>query len=87
MNPGLSGAVIGSLPTDFANRNSVSYVASLVVRPRTTSTSFISGTGLKKWRPANRSGRFVRAASSVMHIDEVFETMIVWGPQTASIEP
>ena len=41
-----------------------------------TSTSFISGTGLKKCSPAKRSGRFVFAASSVMHSDDVFEQKI-----------
>jgi len=30
------------------------------------------GTGLKKCRPANRSGRFVFDASSVMQSDDVF---------------
>ena len=40
---------------------------------RTTSTSFISGTGLKKCSPINRSGRLVAVISSVMEMDEVFE--------------
>jgi len=31
---------------------------------RTTSTSFISGTGLKKCSPINRSGRFHRSQNS-----------------------
>src|SRR3954454_8900700 len=77
MKPGLSGAVIGSLPSDCAKSKTCWYVSSLVVSARITSTSFISGTGLKKCRPANRSGRFVLAASSVMHRDEVFEQKIV----------
>ena len=84
MNPGLSGAVIGSLPSDCANAKTCRYVSSLVVRPRITSTSFISGTGLKKCRPANRSGRFVFAASSVMHSEEVLEQKIVCSAQTPS---
>ena len=42
------------------------------------------GTGLKKCRPPKRSGRFVRAASSVMHSDEVFDTTIAWAPTTRS---
>ncbi len=84
MNPGLSGAVIGSLPSDCAKANTVRYVSSLVVRPRMTSTSFISGTGLKKCSPANRSGRLVFAASSVMHRDEVFEHRMVCSATTAS---
>jgi hypothetical protein len=43
---------------------------------RTTSTSFITGTGLKKWRPTKRSGRPVAMASWVMVSDEVFEAKI-----------
>ena len=49
-----------------------------------TSTSFISGTGLKKCSPAKRSGRFVLAASSVMQSDEVFDRKIVWGGRALS---
>ena len=44
----------------------------------------MSGTGLKKCSPAKRSGRFVFAASSVMHSEEVFEQKIVESPTTAS---
>ena len=43
---------------------------------RTTSTSFISGTGLKKCIPMNRSGRLVAVISSVIEMDEVFEAKI-----------
>jgi len=39
---------------------------------------------LKKCRPANRSGRFVFAASSVMHSDEVLEQKIACSPTTPS---
>ena len=38
---------------------------------RTTSTSFISGTGLKKCRPMKRSGRLVAVSNSVMEMEEV----------------
>ena len=44
---------------------------------RTTSTSFMSGTGLKKCRPTKRSARFVAAAISVMESDDVLEAKIV----------
>src|SRR5712691_1302870 len=40
---------------------------------RTTSTNFMRGTGLKKCRPMNRSGRFVEVTSSVIEMDEVLE--------------
>jgi len=43
---------------------------------RTTSTSFISGTGLKKCSPTNRSGRFTEVKSSVTEIEDVFEAKI-----------
>ncbi len=87
MKPGVSGAVIGSLPSDCANANTVRYVSSLVVSPRITSTSFINGTGLKKWSPANRSGRLVFAASSVMQSEEVLEQKIVCPPTRPSRTP
>ena len=76
--------MIGSLPSDPAKSNSAGTVSSAVVSARTTSTSFMMGTGLKKCRPPNRSGRFVRAASSVMQSDEVFDTRIAWSPTTRS---
>ena len=43
---------------------------------RTTSTSFISGTGLKKCRPMKRSGRLVEVRSSVIEMEDVFEAKI-----------
>ena len=49
-----------------------------------TSTSFISGTGLKKCSPPTLSGRVVPAASSVMHSDEVFDAIRQCGPTCAS---
>ena len=42
-----------------------------VSRPAMTSTIFISGTGLKKWKPTTRSGRLQAAASEVTESDEV----------------
>ena len=44
-----------------------------------TSTSFITGTGLKKCIPITLSGRLVSAASLVMEIDEVFEARMTSG--------
>ena len=49
-----------------------------------TSTSFMTGTGLKKWSPMNRSGRRVAAASSVMQSDDVLLARTVSGPTTRS---
>ena len=48
-----------------------SCVASVVCKPRTTSTSFITGTGLKKCRPINRPGSETHAASLVMETEDV----------------
>ena len=44
-----------------------------LARPRITSTSFSTGTGLKKCMPITRSGRFVAAASEVIGIEDVFD--------------
>src|SRR5260370_44545 len=43
---------------------------------RTTSTSFINGTGLKKCSPINRSDRLTDVNNSVTEIEEVFEAKI-----------
>ncbi len=62
---------MGSLPSERANSKARSKVSSEVTMVRTTSTSFITGTGLKKWRPTNWSGRLVNMAIWVMVSDEV----------------
>ena len=49
---------------------------------RTTSTSGIIGTGLKKWSPRNRSGRPVTVAIAMIERLEVLEAKMVSGPQT-----
>ena len=63
---------------------SVATVSSLVVIAFTISTSFMITGGLKKCRPANRSGRRVAAAISTIVRLEVFEQKIVAGGQTVS---
>ncbi len=55
-----------------------------VAIPRTTSTSGIIGTGLKKWRPRNRSGRPVTAAIAVIERLEVFDAKNVAGGHAVS---
>src|SRR5882762_7419047 len=69
--PGLFFAVIGTLPTRFANASALAWVSSDVCKPRINSRSAISGTGLKKCMPMKRSGRSVTAASFVIEIDDV----------------
>src|ERR1700685_843835 len=76
MNPVLSDVRTGTLPSFFPNSYAVWYTSSAVAIVRTTSTSFISGTGLKKCNPINRSGRFTEVNNSVTEIDEVFEAKI-----------
>ncbi len=39
----------------------------------TTSTSFSTGTGLKKWMPTTDSGRRVAMPSFMIGIDDVFD--------------
>ena len=79
MNPELSCVRIGSLPSDRANSKTVSAVSSDVAIVRTTSTSFMTGTGLKKCSPAKRSARCVAADISVIVSEDVFEQKIVSG--------
>ena len=54
-------------------------VSSEVCAARITSTSFSTGTGLKKCIPITRSGRSVAAASEVIGIEEVFEARTALG--------
>jgi hypothetical protein len=75
---------MGSLPSEWTNDTARSTVASLVFIARTTSTSFITGTGLKKCIPTKRSGRPVAAAISAIVRLEVFEAKIVSAEQIPS---
>src|SRR5262249_55458437 len=59
-------------------------VSSEVSRPRITSTSFSSGTGLKKCMPITCCGREVADASDVIGIDDVFDARIATGGSTSS---
>jgi hypothetical protein len=51
---------------------------------RTTSTSFITGTGLKKCSPTKRCCRFVAVEISVMVSEEVLLAKIVAAGHSAS---
>ena len=55
-----------------------------MVTVRTTSTSCISGTGLKKCSPTNRSARVVALAMAAMVRLEVLLAKMVWAGQSAS---
>ena len=57
----------------------ISKVPFSVAMPRTSSTSFITGTGFMKWMPMKRSGRSVAEARRVIEIDEVLVASIASG--------
>src|SRR5207247_5977086 len=82
MKPELSLAATGSLPSDAANANARLKVCSDVVTVRTTSTSAISGTGLKKCSPTKRSARLVAAAISAIVRLDVFDAKTVPAPRS-----
>src|SRR5213078_47586 len=60
------------------------WLSAEVVTVRTTSTSGISGTGLKKCKPTKRSPRFVAAAIAAIVRLDVFEAKMVAGPHRSS---
>ena len=82
-----AGASLTSTQFFFAGpptASAVAAVASSVAAPRTTSTSGIMATGLKKWKPATRSGCASPDAISVTDSEEVFVASTQSGRTTAS---
>ena len=79
MKPDRSVVRIGTLPRLVANFIASSRTGRRVVIVPTTSTSFISGTGLKKCIPMNRSTRFVAVIISVITKDDVLLAKIALG--------
>jgi hypothetical protein len=73
MKPGVERACTGVLPQRRLSSKIAVGDAASVCRPETTSTSFISGTGLKKCMPTSAPGRFSPLASAVIEIDDVFD--------------
>ena len=82
--PGKSFASAGTLPRSRASATIAAAVSSDVCSARITSTSWSTGTGLKKCMPITRSGRAVAAASAVIGIDDVLEARIARAGSTAS---
>src|SRR6266540_2308806 len=82
--PGKSFATAGVLPSSSASPMIPAAVSSDVSRPRMISTSFKTGTGLKKCIPMTLSGRRVAAASEPIGMDEVFEASTASGGNSAS---
>jgi len=83
-NPGASLTSTGVFSSLSESSRTDWKVSSEVARPRTTSTSFITGTGLKKCIPITCCGRDVVEASLVMEIEDVFEARITSGRQMRS---
>ena len=86
-NPGASFTVTGVLPICFARSITKSCTWGAVSCPLITSTSFITGAGLKKCIPITLSALFVDAAISVIEREEVLDARIVSGLQILSNVP
>src|SRR5438876_9398349 len=82
--PGKSRTSAGCLPRSRASSTIAAAVSSEVCTARITSTSFSTGTGLKKCIPTTRSGRRVTAASDVIGIELVFEARIASAGSSSS---
>ncbi len=85
MKPGASAERTGVLPQSVIRAAAASTTDGSAPGGATTSTSAISGAGLKKWRPTTRSG-YVVAAAAIAATDRalVFVARIVPGGATAS---
>mmetsp|Transcript_171316 Transcript_171316/g.416552 ORF Transcript_171316/g.416552 Transcript_171316/m.416552 type:complete len:286 (+) Transcript_171316:266-1123(+) len=77
--PGVSLQATASLPSAVPKASEASKAASLVCGVRTTSTSFMSCTGLKKCSPTKRSGRPDGPAISSMRKDDVLDAKMASG--------
>ena len=83
-NPGASATSTGFFPIASDNSFTVLKVSSDVAIPLITSTSFITGAGLKKCIPITLSGLLVAEATSVIDKEDVFEASIVLSLQIPS---
>src|SRR3954451_10027441 len=84
MKPALSPIVTSILPSRAASASTSSTTEGSVTTMRTTSTSFITGAGLKKCIPMTLPGRPVVTDSSVTDRLEVLVARMVSGGQTLS---
>jgi hypothetical protein len=84
MNPARSRHRTGCLPAATATAAAVSATSGKVLTVLTTSTSFITGAGLKKCRPTTSAGRFVAIASSITGRLEVVVARTAPGLQISS---
>merc|ERR1719495_2449236 len=84
MKPGVSLQSTVFLPIAFPQATMALKVSSEVSGILTTSKSFITGTGLKKWSPPNLSKRRVEEAISEIGREEVFEARMVFAGALSS---
>ena len=84
MNPARSPMVTSVLPSEASNASISATTSGSVTTLRITSTSFITGAGLKKCRPTTLSGREVATAISVTDSDEVLVASTSLGRQSSS---
>ena len=84
MNPARSLTATGVLPRSRDSRASVSAVSGEVSTVEITSTSFMTGAGLKKCSPATRAGSRVPPAISVTDSEEVLVARIASARQASS---
>ena len=84
MKPARSPMVTSILPSEATNASMSATTSGSVTTLRTTSTSFITGAGLKKCMPTTLPGREVATAISVTDSEEVLVARIVSGRQISS---
>jgi hypothetical protein len=84
MKPARSRHGTGVLPRPSANARAATSDSSSVATVWTSSTSFITVAGLKKWNPMTFEGRFVATAMSMTGSDEVLVASMVSGPRISS---
>src|SRR6266496_2408747 len=87
MNPARSRQCTGCLPTFAQTACAVATTSSAVEMVRTTSTSFITGAGLKKCRPTTSDGREVAAAQEITGSEDVVVASTAPGFSTSSSAP
>src|SRR6266542_4304369 len=83
MKPGKSPTTTGVFPNRSASATAAVVAVSAVSCPRTTSTSGMTGTGLKKCMPTTRSGCATTAARAVMEMLEVLDARMARGPSAS----
>src|SRR4051812_37929840 len=84
MKPARSPQWTACLPTAAQTALAVATTSGAVAIVETTSTSFITGAGLKKWRPTTSDGRDVAAAHSITGNEDVVVASTAPGRTTSS---